>query len=208
MGNIIKLGHSHKRNLIIFLMTFLLLSPILLRGMLNNNLSNGNGGEIFVKNIVQASHGNSSQRDFINRVGQAAMQDKSGVFPSITIAQAILESGWGKSTLASQYNNLFGIKSGGWGGRVVNISGREYTGDGWNSVPSYFRVYSSFEESIADHSAFLRQNSRYTAGGVFSARNYVDQAYAIQNSGYASDPNYASTLVSIIQTYNLDAFDV
>lgn len=206
MGNIMK--SSHRRNIIVFLMTFFLLSPILLKGLLDSKLTIANSEEIFVRNVVQATYGNSSQREFINRVGQAAMKDNSGVFPSVTIAQAILESGWGKSTLASQYNNLFGIKSGGWGGRVVNIPGKEYTANGWTSVPSYFRVYNSFEESIRDHSAFLKDNPRYTNGGVFNARNYSEQAYAIQNSGYASDPNYASTLISIIQTYNLSAFDV
>ncbi|MCL2322886.1 MAG: glucosaminidase domain-containing protein [Oscillospiraceae bacterium] len=206
MGNVIK--SSHKKNVIVILMTLLLLSPILAKGILDSKLAKGNNDEIFVKNLVQASYGNYEQRSFINRVGQAAMNDYSGIYPSVTIAQAILESGWGKSTLASQYNNLFGIKSDGWGGNVVNLPSKEYTANGWEYYPSYYRVYSSFEESIADHSAFLRNNYRYTAGGVFSARNYAEQAYAIQNSGYASGYNYASTLISIIQTYNLDAFDV
>jgi len=194
MANIMK--SSRRRNIVVLLMTFFLLSPILLKSLLDIKLTNVNDEEIFVKNIVQASYGNNSQRDFINRVGQAAMRDNSGIYPSVTIAQAILESGWGKSLLASQYNNLFGIKSGGWGGRVVYME------------DSYYRAYNSFEESIIDHSIFLRENSRYTNGGVFSARNYAEQAYAIQNSGYASGYNYASLLISIIETYNLTAFDV
>ncbi len=195
----------NRKNILIILVTFLLMSPIFL-GEFGARYRQQES-DVLVKNVV-ASYGNQSQRNFINRVGQAARKDRSGIFPSITIAQAILESGWGNSTLSSQHNNLFGIKAGGWDGRTVNIPAREYTGNGWIETPSYFRAYNSFEESISDHSAFLKQNSRYTMGGVFSSRNYVEQAYAIQNSGYASDPNYASTLISIIETYNLYEFDV
>ena len=81
--------------------------------------------------------------NFINKIAPLAVEDmkKTGVLASLTIAQAILESGWGESTLAKQHNNLFGIKANStWNGKSVSLNG------------SNWRVYGSWDESILDHS--------------------------------------------------------
>ena len=80
--------------------------------------------------------------------------------------------------------------------------------DGTNVVTmGTFRSYNNWGESIEDHTNFLLENSTYKRHGVFKATNYTDQAKALQASGYATDPNYAKELVTLIKEYNLDKYD-
>lgn len=158
------------------------------------------------KTTITVSSGTEFQNAFINRVSNAALQDNSGIFHSITIAQAILESNWGESTLTSKYNNLFGIK-GSFNGSSVNMLTGEFFGGAWVTINADFRSYNNYEESIKDHSNFLLENSRYKLSGVFDATNYIEQANALQKAGYATDPTYAKKLISIIKTFGLDIFD-
>lgn len=110
---------------------------------------------------------NNSQMEFINQIGASAQKDmkKTKVLASLTIAQAILESGWGKSSLATVGKALFGIKAGtSWNGKVYNSKTKEcYDGSTFVTVDASFRAYNNWEESINDHSAFLCANSRYKA---------------------------------------------
>lgn len=107
------------------------------------------------------------QKAFIERVGALAAADmqKSGVLASLTIAQAILESGWGKSGLTVKANALFGIKAGtSWKGRVYSTKTQEcYDGVNFTTVTALFRAYDSWEESVEDHSALLTGAARYKA---------------------------------------------
>ncbi len=137
-----------------------------------------------------------------------AEYSRTGVFASVTLAQAWLESNCGKATPPNS-NNLFGIKcSAGWTGKCSNASTSEFGSGGYYTTNSGFRVYDSVEASIADHSDFLTQNSRYAEHGAFTATNYADQIKAIHNAGYATDPNYASRIISIIQDNGFDKWDV
>ena len=99
------------------------------------------------------------QKKFIERVGALAAADmqKSGVLASMTIAQAILESGWGKSGLTVKGNALFGIKAGtSWTGAVYSGKTQEcYDGETFTTVTGLFRAYGSWAESVADHSDLL-----------------------------------------------------
>ena len=133
----------------------------------------------------------------------------TGVLASITVAQAILESGWGQSALASApYHNLFGIKRGtGWQGTIVNMKTSEYVNGKWVTVLAPFRSYSSQMASFQDHTTFLLSNSRYAANGVINAKNYVAMANGLQAAGYATAPTYASTLINLVKRYNLQALD-
>ncbi|MDI6666569.1 LysM peptidoglycan-binding domain-containing protein [Leuconostoc falkenbergense] len=133
----------------------------------------------------------------------------TGVLASITVAQAILESGWGQSALASApYHNLFGIKQGtGWQGTIVNMKTSEYVNGKWVTVLAPFRSYSSQMASFQDHTTFLLSNSRYAANGVINAKNYVTMANGLQAAGYATAPTYASTLINLVKRYNLQALD-
>lgn len=149
------------------------------------------------------------QQDFVAKVGAAAREDmsQSGILASLTIAQAILESGWGTSALANNANALFGIKADShWDGKVYSTTTKEcYDGVSFTEEEALFRAYDSCEDSIADHSAFLVGSSRYAA--VIGEKDYKTACTAIHAAGYATDPTYAEKLISIIESYNLAVYD-
>ena len=147
--------------------------------------------------------------EFINKYGSVAVRDSivSGVPASITLAQAILESGWGNSTLTTEANNFFGIKAHGWDGATYNIATQEYGSGGYYTIQSDFRAYSSPYESFSDHSKFLKDNSRYHSLFTLNPKDYRSWANGLQQAGYATAPDYASKLINLIETYNLDRFD-
>lgn len=148
--------------------------------------------------------------DFISSVkdGAIASMKAHGVLASITIAQAILESSWGNSTLAREGKNLFGIKAmGGWRGEKKSYATYEYYNGKKTLINDFFRVYNSFAESIEDHALFLVNNFRYKQHGFFNAKDYVGQANALQEAGYATAPTYAQSLINVIKQYGLDKYD-
>lgn len=152
----------------------------------------------------------SHATNFINSVkdGAIASQKKYGVLASITIAQAILESGWGKSSLSRDCKNLFGVKAiGGWRGCKKSYPTYEYYNGKKVLINDYFRVYNSYSESIEDHALFLVNNSRYRQHGFFNVKDYIGQANALQRAGYATSPIYAQQLISLIKQYNLNKYD-
>jgi flagellum-specific peptidoglycan hydrolase FlgJ len=158
---------------------------------------------------VSAAGTTQAQKNFIARVGALASADmkQSGVLASLTVAQAILESGWGASELAKNANALFGIKADSrWSGPAYSKVTQEwYGGGGPTQETALFRAYDSWQHSISDHSAFLRAGSRYAA--VIGERDYRKACNAIQQAGYATDPGYASNLIRLIETYGLTAYD-
>ena len=149
------------------------------------------------------------QQGFIAKVGSYATEDmkQSEILASLTIAQAILESGWGTSALAVKASALFGIKADfRWSGRVYSTATKEcYDSVNFTTVDALFRAYDSWEHSISDHSAFLLGSSRYAK--VVGELDYETACAAIHTAGYATDPDYAKKLVSIIGNYNLTAYD-
>lgn len=151
-----------------------------------------------------------SQNEFIESLIPGAREsfEKYKVYPSLIIAQAIHESGWGKSGLAQKGNNLFGIKADSrWQGPKINMRTAEYKNGKKYYINADFRKYKSFSESVADHAKFLSDNPRYTKYGVFTAKTYAEQAKAIQRAGYATDPKYAEKVISTIKAYDLARFD-
>ena len=151
--------------------------------------------------------------EFIESIEQQAYINykKYGILPSITIGQAILESGWGKSQLAMEHNNLFGIKADiRWNGDIATMTTNENYSD---VIEASFRKYDSKAESIEDHGLFLYENERYTVNGVFIAKEYRSQALALQSAGYSTAKNeageliYADKLINIIKNYNLMLYD-
>nr|AXS01378.1 mannosyl-glycoprotein [uncultured bacterium] len=150
-----------------------------------------------------------AQKDFIAKVGAFAANDmkKSGVLASLKTAQAVHESGWGTSALATRANALFGIKADSrWKGKVYSAATKEcYDGVNLTATEALFRAYDSWEDSLADHSAFLRENARYAA--VIGETDYKKACTAIHAAGYATDPDYAEKLIKIIEHYGLTAYD-
>ncbi|WP_133014734.1 glycoside hydrolase family 73 protein [Clostridium cuniculi] len=155
----------------------------------------------------------SEKMAFIETISDGAISNynKYGILPSITMAQAILESGWGNSELAVTHNNLFGIKADlRWNGAVATIATSENYND---STIANFRKYDSIDESIEDHGKFLYENSRYAEYGLFNGKDYKSQAQALEDAGYSTvkdengDPIYADKLISLIEKYNLMQYD-
>lgn len=147
---------------------------------------------------------------YIADFGDAAIAGTKGtnLFPSVKMAQAILESNIGKSGLAKQHNNHFGIKKGtGWKGQTATMKTREVISGKNVMVDQAFRKYESATDSFKDHTSFLTKNKRYTDAGVFSAETPELQAKALQKAGYATDPNYAQALINIINGYGLKQLD-
>lgn len=147
------------------------------------------------------------QKDFIDQVKQGAISTywEYKVLPSLTIAQAILESAWGTSTLATQANNLFGIKwTEGCGYEYVTKQTKEYVNNQWITIDAKFRKYNSVDESILDH-ALLLQKARYSK--VLEAKDYKKAATEVWKAGYATDPDYPQKLINLIEEYELYKID-
>lgn len=143
---------------------------------------------------------------FLESIHQGAVDGwkQFGVLPSLTGAQAIIESGWGQSALATQGHNLFGIK-GSYNGQSVTMPTYEYYGGRYVQINDAFRAYPSNYESIVDHGRFLKENSRYS--NLIGQKDYQTVTRLIRQDGYATDPSYTTTLNRVIQQYNLTAWD-
>jgi hypothetical protein len=124
----------------------------------------------------------------------------TGLPASLILAQSALESGYGASSLARVYNNMFGIKdSSSWTGKIVDLPTKEEYGGKMHSVTASFRSYDSAADSFRDWGKFLQDNPRYTKAGVFSATTAYQAADALQLAGYATDSKYAAKLKGIIR---------
>lgn len=125
---------------------------------------------------------------------------------SFTIAQAALESGWGKSLLAQEGKNLFGVKADrAWQGDVIEMPTREYVKGKWVNKVARWRKYKSWLDCLNDHAEFLQDNNRYKR--AFSMKSGQQFARAVAAAGYATDPSYAEKLCSIIEAHNLEELD-
>ncbi|MBC2319909.1 glucosaminidase domain-containing protein [Listeria booriae] len=151
------------------------------------------------------------QQEFINLLAGHAqeIQDQKGILTSITLAQAILESNWGESKLATEGRNLFGIK-GEYQKDSVTMPTQEFENNEWITIDAAFRKYPTWFESLDDHAAlFLKGTSwdKTKYQGVIKAKDYKTAANALQKAGYATDPGYADKLIELIEQRNLQAYD-
>lgn len=138
---------------------------------------------------------------YINRFKTIAIteMDKFGIPASITLAQALLESGTGNSDLAKYANNHFGIKC------TIDWSGKGYYKDD-DHKDDCFRVYNNPEESFKDHSEFLKRK-RYAFLFELDKDDYEGWAKGLKQAGYATNPKYPDLLIGIIDKYDLHKFD-
>ena len=153
----------------------------------------------------------SKEKEFINKYSEPIIFSTTGtpLFPSVKMAQAALETGWGDSTVGAA-NNLFGIKATGsltpyWKGDMVNASTPENYGNGNVIIRDNFRAYATVQDSIKDHSHLLLTLSRYAP--VRNAKTPEEQARELQRCGYATGANYSDKLISIINQHNLKDLD-
>jgi hypothetical protein len=141
--------------------------------------------------------------EFVGRNARRAMAE-TGVPASVTVAQAILETGWGKHTIG-EAKNLFGIKGRGPAGSV-RAPTREFINGQWVTVNADFAKYDSFEQSISEHARFFLRNRRY--GRALQFKTDADTfAREIHKAGYATAPDYADQLIALMRKYNLYRFD-
>lgn len=162
--------------------------------------------------------------DLIKKIGPlfTADQLKTGVLASVSMAQFILESGWGKSGLTQKANNAFGMKQ--------NLSGNTWPGSKWDgksiismktgeqkkngehyTITANFRKYPCIEDSIGDHSAYLtgaKNGNVLRYAGLKGCKDYKKAATIIKNGGYATDTKYVQQLCKLIEQYKLTQYDV
>lgn len=191
---------------------------------INYEYSSAKNTVFLTSKCTQASEFKNMSCDQILKVlGPLAQENsrKTGIKASVILAQAILESAWGKSELAVNANNLFGMKK--------SLSGNTWSGSVWdgksvytkrtaeydsNNKPYYitaqFRKYKSIEDSIEDHSAYLlgaKNGSSLRYKGLASAPTYREQLEIIQRGGYATSKEYASMLCDLISSKRLYQWD-
>jgi|GEM_PF-58452 len=165
-----------------------------------------------------------SEADAVKKVGAlfTADQKKSGILASVSLAQFILESGYGSTELAQNANNCFGMKK--------SLSGNTWAGSTWDGKSIYtkktqeddgtgklytitadFRKYPCVEDSIADHSAYLlgaMNGSKKRYAGLQDCTDYKKAVQIIKDGGYATDTKYVSKICSIIERWNLTQYDL
>lgn len=159
--------------------------------------------------------------EIVRKIGKLCTEDqkKTGVLACVTLAQFILESGWGQSELAQQANNCFGMK--------VSLSGNTWAGSTWDGKSYYrkrtqeydggehtitadFRKYPSIEASIGDHSAYLTgamNGAKKRYAGLKGCTDYEDAIEIIAAGGYATSPSYKRQIIDLIQDYKLTKYN-
>jgi hypothetical protein len=146
------------------------------------------------------------RRDFLTSIVPAALESARShrLPPSVIVAQAVLESGWGRSTLASQHHNLFGVKAGPTQ-TAASLPTLEATAHGVKIIRASFRTFSTKLESIQAHGALIAKDDRYLAAREHSGnwRQFLVELAPI----YASDPAYAGQITLLINRYGLDRWD-
>ncbi|MFT3740059.1 MAG: glucosaminidase domain-containing protein [Breznakibacter sp.] len=144
----------------------------------------------------------TTPQEYIEKYSDWAIEEmrRSGVPASITLAQGMIESGNGNSSLAVEANNHFGIKCHKeWDGPSVTLD---------DDAPNEcFRKYESAYDSFKDHSDFLRTRDRYVFLFDIPTTDYKEWAHGLKKAGYATNPNYAQLLINLIETHNLTRFD-
>lgn len=153
----------------------------------------------------------SHEQDFIKKVAPHAVQamKEDGILASLTIAQAILESDWGRSGLTKKANNLFGIK-GSYKGDSEKMETTEYVGKKASKVQAAFRKYPSWYESIKDHTKLFINGVSWNPGlyrNLIGVTDYKRATYLVRKNGYATDPSYTEKLNHLIETYKLHEYD-
>lgn len=129
-----------------------------------------------------------------------------GVRPSLLIAQAALESNWGKSQLAQESNNYFGVKN----PTGKKYATKEFTQNEWIEISASFREYDSIYDSVLDYADLLKNGTSWDKNlyqEVIKAPTYKEAAYALTRAGYATDPDYAEKIIQLIEYHQLDTLD-
>lgn len=156
-------------------------------------------------NLPQSSINFANAKEFVQKLWPMAEQSakKLGVSPAVLISQAALETGWGKSILRASgklSNNLFNIKADQrWQGEKIAKNVLEYQHGKPVTLRSYFRVYENIQQSFDDYADFIQKHPRYQKA-LQKAKNPEQYLHEIQQSGYATDPEYAKKILRIMHS--------
>jgi flagellum-specific peptidoglycan hydrolase FlgJ len=174
-------------------------SAVTTKNLSGPDLKNKNQNDLTVKSVVKPGTPEARYIDTYKDIAISEMK-RTGVPASITLAQGMLESDFGRSRLSKEGNNHFGIKChNGWDGATI------YHDD--DKKNDCFRRYTNPKESYSDHSDFLKSGSRYSFLFNLPPTDYKAWAYGLKKAGYATNPNYANLLIKKIEDYQLYAFD-
>lgn len=152
-----------------------------------------------------------TKNEFLETVAKLVVEENNRrgkpLFPSVVIAQAICESGWGQSQIMMKANAIFGIKAtSNWKGKVYNANTKEcYDGVSYTNISACFRAYNNLQESISDYFDLITKAERYRKACV--ANSPLECITEIKNGGYATSPTYINTIMSIINSNNLTKYD-
>ena len=149
-------------------------------------------------------------QSFLNTIGPVAQQvaQENGIYASVMIAQAALESGWGNSALSTEGHNLFGVKWNGTG-NYVTMPTQEYYGGQWHTINAKFQSYNSYYDSLTGYAQLIKNNfpNSTRANAATPQIAAANLKYGVYGS-YATDPNYANSLDRMISDYGLTRYDV
>lgn len=147
-----------------------------------------------------------NNEEFLNYIKPFCISDykTKGILASLSGAQAIIESNWGKSGLSVKACNLFGMK-GSYQGQSVTMRTKEFVNGSYITINAKFRKYPSFKESIEDHGRLLSHSYRYK--NLVNCKDYRTACKLLQKDGYATSPTYADTLIKTIEKYSLYLWD-
>ncbi|SPB14085.1 flagellar rod assembly protein/muramidase FlgJ [Caballeronia novacaledonica] len=172
-----------------------------------SNASLAGKGYTAADSLEAPARGNGSDKvnAFVDRlaVPAQAASAATGIPARFIIGQAALESGWGKREIkhanGSTSHNIFGIKaSSNWTGKTVDSVTTEYVNGRPQKVVEKFRAYDSYEEALTDYASVIKNNPRY-APVIQASRDVAGFAHGMQKAGYATDPQYAKKLISIMR---------
>jgi len=156
--------------------------------------------------LAETAWPDDHRRDFLSTIASAALESgrQYQIPPSIILAQAALESGWGRSKLARHHHNIFGIKATGTQ-KSAQFNTLEFGEKGAHIVQARFRSFGSVQQSISHHGELLSSDHRYASTRV-AGQNWRAFLSALAPT-YASDPAYAARITQIIERYQLDRWD-
>lgn len=149
------------------------------------------------------------QNDFISEIAPIIVRCAKAYgykYPSVVIAQACVESAYGKSRLSSQYHNYFGLKAGSsWKGASVNLATKEeYKAGTLTEIKDYFRIYTSMEAGVRGYFEFIKASRYANLKTATSAKEYLER---IKADGYATSSTYVSTVWGVVTNFNLTQYD-
>ena len=191
-----------KKNIYLFIGFLFLTACSVQKGSISNRQAKRNNKSIQKENSESiAGYTRLTSLQYIDRYKAIAIQEMNtyGIPASITLAQGLFESGSGNSELARVANNHFGIKC------TSDWKGKSYYRDDDNANDC-FRVYTKPEDSFRDHSEFLKRKN-YIKLFELDKNDYHGWAYGLKKAGYATNPQYPTILIGIINKYNLNQYD-